>query len=55
MVNDFGLREDHRGAYDRAGRWVLAAAMLAGWAAGLLSEVSEAAVAALFAFWRAGW
>ncbi|QIN85214.1 hypothetical protein GBA63_15690 [Rubrobacter tropicus] len=54
VVNDFGLREDHKGAYDRTGRWVLAAAVLAGWAAGLLFEVSEAAIAVLFAFLAGG-
>jgi hypothetical protein len=32
VVNDYGLREDHKAAYERVGRWVLAAAILAGWA-----------------------
>ncbi|HEV2092161.1 MAG TPA: hypothetical protein VGR18_03235 [Rubrobacter sp.] len=54
VVNDFGLREDHKGAYERAGRWVLAAAVLAGWAVGLLFEISEAALAVLFAFLAGG-
>lgn len=54
VVNDFGLREDHRAAYDRVGRWALAAAVLAGWAVGLLSEISEAALAVLFAFLAGG-
>lgn len=54
LVNDFGLREDHKGAYDRAGRWVLAAAVFVGWAVGLLSEISEAALAVLFAFLAGG-
>jgi len=54
VVNDFGLREDHKGAYDRAGRWVLAAAVLAGWFVGLFSEISEAALAVLFAFLAGG-
>jgi hypothetical protein len=54
VVNDFGLREDHKGAYDRVGRWVLAAAVFAGWAVGLLSEISEAALAVLFAFLAGG-
>ena len=54
VVNDFGLREDHKDAYERAGRWVLAAAILAGWAVGLLFEVSEAALAVLFAFLAGG-
>ena len=54
VVNDFGLREDHKGAYDRAGRWVLAAAVVMGWAVGLVSEISEAALAVLFAFLAGG-
>ena len=54
VVNDSGLREDHKGAYDRYGRWVLAAAVLAGWVVGLLSEVSEAALAVFFAFLAGG-
>jgi len=54
VVNDPGLREDHKGAYDRAGRWVLAAAVLAGWAVGLLFDISEAALAVLFAFLAGG-
>ncbi len=54
VVNDFGLREDHEGAYDRAGRWVLAAAILVGWVVGLLSGISEAALAVLFAFLAGG-
>ena len=54
VVNDFGLREDHKGAYERTGRWVLAAAIFAGWAVGLLAEVSEAALAVLFAFLAGG-
>ena len=54
VVNDFGLRENHKGAYDRAGRWVLAAAVVAGWFVGLVSEISEAALAVLFAFLAGG-
>ena len=54
VVNDFGLREDHKGAYDRVGRWVLAGAVFVGWAVGLLSEISEAALAVLFAFLAGG-
>jgi hypothetical protein len=53
-VNDYGLRHDHEGAYDRVGRWVLAAAVLAGWVVGLSFEVSEAALAVLFAFLAGG-
>ena len=54
VVNDFGLREDHKGAYDRAGRRVLAAAVFAGWVVGLLFDISEAALAVLFAFQAGG-
>jgi len=54
VVNDYGLRRDHKGAYDRIGRWVLAAAVLAGWVVGLSFEVSEAALAVLFAFLAGG-
>ena len=50
VVNDYGLRKKYKGAYDRIGRWVLAAGILVGWAVGLLFEVSEAAIAVLFGF-----
>lgn len=54
VVNDYGLRKDHKGLYDRIGRWVLAAAILAGWMVGLFAEISEAALAVLFAFLAGG-
>jgi hypothetical protein len=54
VVNDYGLRKNHKGAYDRIGRWVLAAGILVGWAVGLLLEVSEAAIAVLFGFLAGG-
>ena len=54
VVNDYGLREDHKGLYDRIGRWVLAAAVLVGWLVGLFSDISEAALAVLFAFLAGG-
>ena len=50
VVTDFGLEEDHRATFRRVGRWLLAGALLAGFAAGLAVEISEAAVAALVAF-----
>jgi hypothetical protein len=50
LVNDFGLRQQHRDAYAHAGRWVLATAVLAGTALGLLVRVGEPAPAMLFAF-----
>ncbi|CAN5199479.1 hypothetical protein BH24ACT19_BH24ACT19_16230 [soil metagenome] len=50
VVNDYGLRAHHTGAYARVGRWVISAAIVLGWVIGLLAEVPEAAIAALTAF-----
>ena len=54
VVNDHGLREQHKEAYLRTGRWMLAAAVLIGWVVGLLSEISEVAIAMLTAFLAGG-
>ncbi|QIN77599.1 hypothetical protein GBA65_02715 [Rubrobacter marinus] len=54
VVNDYGLREQHKGLYTRIGRWVISAAILIGWAIGLAIEVPEAAVATLTAFLAGG-
>ncbi len=54
VVNDFGLRERHREAYVRVGRRLLAAGILAGWAVGELTEISEAAIALLIGFLAGG-
>lgn len=54
VVNDHGLREDHKDTYHHLGRWVLAAAVLVGWVIGLFGDISEAALAMLFAFLAGG-
>jgi hypothetical protein len=54
VVNDYGLRKDHKGVYDRIGRWVLAVSIFLGWAIGLLFEISEAALGVLFGFLAGG-
>lgn len=54
VVNDFGLRRHHRGAYDRRGRWLLAGAVLVGVALGSAVEVGDAALGVLFAFLAGG-
>lgn len=54
MVNDSGLREHHKKMYDQTGRWILAAAIIAGWAIGSGTKLSEAAIAVLFAFLAGG-
>ncbi len=50
VVNDYGLREHHKKMYDHTGRWILAAAVMTGWAVGSGTQLSQAAVAVLFAF-----
>ena len=48
------LRQAHGEIYDAHGRWVLAAAPVAGWALGVSFDVSEVALAALFALLAGG-
>ena len=54
VVNDHGLREHHKEAYLRRGRWVLAAAVVLGWVVGRLTEIPEVAIAVLTAFLAGG-
>ena len=53
-INDVDLRDRHKGDYTRIGRWVLAAAVVAGWAAGAFLDIPEAMVSALMAFLAGG-
>lgn len=54
MVNDNGLREHHKKMYDSTGRWLLAGAVVAGWAVGSGTELSPGAIALLFSFLAGG-
>ena len=54
MVNDHGLRELHKEAYLRRGRWILAAAVILGWVVALLTEIPEVTIAVLLAFLAGG-
>lgn len=54
VTNDFGLREDHKERYDREGRWLVAGAVLLGWALGALTTLPELAIGLLFAFLAGG-
>lgn len=54
LVNDYSLWEDHKRAYDKIGRWILAAAVICGWVIGTQTEISEALTATLFAFLAGG-
>lgn len=49
LVNDYGLRNNHKGAYQKVGRWVLAAAIITGWSIGTQLYIGEAALAVVFA------
>ncbi len=54
FVNDYGLRSDHKARYTRVGRWLLAAAVVAGAALGLGGRIHEAVLAALVSFLAGG-
>lgn len=54
LVNDDGLRQHHKQDYDRIGRWILAGAIMTGWVIGTTGEISQAAIAVLFAFLAGG-
>ena len=54
LVADQGLRAQFHPAYDRIGRWLLAAAPLAGWALGVTVGMRPLAIAAMFAFLAGG-
>lgn len=50
IVNDHGLHEDHKTAYDRLGRWILAGAVLLGWLVGFRFDPPAVTPAMLQAF-----
>jgi hypothetical protein len=54
IVNDQGLRQQHGKTYHRYGRWLLAAAPIAGLLLGLATNVSALLLSALFAFLAGG-
>jgi hypothetical protein len=54
LVVDHSLRHEHGSAYDRGGRWVLAASILLGWLVGATAPLSERALARIFAFVAGG-
>ncbi|MEA5626787.1 hypothetical protein [Nostoc sp. UHCC 0251] len=54
VVNDNGLRENHKQIYDRIGRWLLVAAIIVGWVIGIGTQIHQAAVTVLFAFLSGG-
>lgn len=54
VVNDHGLREQHKEVYLRLGQWVVSAALVLGWLVGLLTEIPEVVVAIQTAFLAGG-
>lgn len=54
VINDFALSEHHRDAYRRWARWVVAAAVIAGWLAGTVTDVHERVIAVVVAFIAGG-
>lgn len=54
VTADFGMRQDSRAAYDRVGRWVIAAAVVLGWGLGLAVQLSQVLMGCLFAFLAGG-
>lgn len=54
ITSDHSLREIHKEVYDRIGRWLLAGAIIAGWAIGIMVEVNENIIAVLFALLAGG-
>lgn len=54
IVNDQGLRQQHGETYHRYGRWILAAAPVAGLLLGLATSVSALLLSSLFAFLAGG-
>lgn len=50
LVTDYSLRDHHKRAYARSGRWLVSLALLAGWAVGVAVELPPAAVSVPLAF-----
>lgn len=54
LAFDVGLRRDHKRRYDRFGRWIIAAAVMVGWALAGITRLSDLAIGLLFAFLAGG-
>lgn len=50
IVNDYGLHSHHKQSYRKYGRWILVAALLAGWGSGIVLPMPETVVMMLMAF-----
>ncbi len=54
LTTDAGLIRHHGHAFRRTGRWILVAALVAGWVVGRLTGIGDAALAVLVAFIAGG-
>lgn len=54
IVNDYGLREDHKGLYHSTGRWIISTAIIIGAVLGFFFSFTEALIAVLVAFLSGG-
>jgi hypothetical protein len=54
VVNDYGLYDHYRELYRRRGRWLVTAALAVGWVVGLVTELPEIYLAAIFSFVAGG-
>lgn len=54
LIVDHALSEEHGPSYTSRGRWLLAASVFIGWLVGVVTPVSEVAVARLFAVLAGG-
>lgn len=54
FVNDYSLREHHKGRYIHRGRWILAAAVIVGWAGAMIGKMPLSLTAVLFGLLAGG-
>ncbi|MFT8320817.1 MAG: hypothetical protein ABF649_07930 [Bacillus sp. (in: firmicutes)] len=54
ISNDRGLRDTHKHTYDKIGRKLLSSAVMIGWFAGGIIEISQPALSTVFAFLSGG-
>ena len=54
LVTDYGLREDFRDGWRHKGRWILSAAVIAGWVLGTVVALPELAILGLIALLGGG-
>lgn len=54
IVNDHGLEDHYRQAYEKRGRWILVAALVLGWLTGALTHIPEEYIGVIFSFIAGG-